>query len=254
MERWGYFFMDNERRFAVGHHFVLIHGAWHGAWCWEGVINALEKAGHTAEAPTIPGHHPDDDRAHITFEYYVDKISATLNRQPSPVVLVGHSSAGFLLQSVAPIAPDKIAQLIFVNAFVLPDGKRQFDLVPPEAAEGMTAAAKASPDNCVPVIEDFVRNKLMGGESTDMQDLLITRLVPQPLALFTTPVNTKDFENLTLPMSVVFCKDDVSLPPGAYLGMAQGLGDFNLVEVDGGHETLFTRPEVIADALIRALK
>ena len=94
----------------------------------------------------------------------------------------------------------------------------------------------------------------MGGESTDMQDLLITRLVPQPLALFTTPVNTKDFENLTLPMSVVFCKDDVSLPPGAYLGMAQGLGDFNLVEVDGGHETLFTRPEVIADALIRALK
>jgi pimeloyl-ACP methyl ester carboxylesterase len=244
----------NERRIVVGNHFVLIHGAWHGGWCWDGVIDALEKAGHTAEAPTMPGHHPNDDRTRITFDDYVDKIAATLNRQPSPVVLVGHSSAGFLLQSAAPRVPDKIARLIFVNAFVLPDGKRQFDLVPPEAAEGMTAAARATADNCVPVIEDFVRHQLMGAESADMQDALIARLVPQPLALFTTPVNTKDFEDLTLPISVVFCKDDVSLPPGAYLGMAQGLGDFNLIEVDGGHETLFTRPEVIADALIQALR
>jgi pimeloyl-ACP methyl ester carboxylesterase len=246
--------MISERRFTVGNHFVLIHGAWHGGWCWEGVINALEKAGHTAEAPTMPGHHPDDDRAHITFDDYVDKITATLTRQPSPVVLVGHSSAGFLLQSAAPKVPDKIAQLIFVNAFVLTDGKRQFDLVPPEAAEDLTAAAKASPDNCVPVIEDFVRHQLMGGESTDVQDSLLARLVPQPLALFTTAVSTKNFEDLTLPISVVFCKDDVSLPPGAYLGMAQGLGDFNLIEVNGGHETLFTQPEVIANALMRALK
>jgi pimeloyl-ACP methyl ester carboxylesterase len=249
-----YVFNVTERRLIVGNHFVLIHGAWHGAWCWEGVIKALEKAGHTAEAPTLPGHHPDDDRVGIQFDDYVDKITATLNRQPSPVVLVGHSSAGFLLQSAAPKAPDKIARLIFVNAFVLPDGKCQFDLVPPEAAEGMTAAAKASPDRCVPVIEDFVRHQLMGGESADMQDSLIARLVPQPLALFTTPVNTRDFENLTLPITVLFCKDDVSLPPGAYLGMAQGLGDFNLIEVEGGHETLFTRPEVVASALIRALE
>ena len=238
----------------MGNRFVLIHGAWHGGWCWEGVISELKKAGHTAEAPTMPGHHPNDDRARITFDDYVAKITATVKRQPSPVVLVGHSSAGFLLQSAAPKTADKIARLIFVNAFVLPDGKCQFDLVPPEAAEGMTAAAKASPDNCVPVIEDFVRHQLMGGESKNIQDSLLARLVPQPLALFTTPVSTKDFEGLTHPKSVVFCKDDGSLPPGAYLGMAQGLGDFNLIEVEGGHEALFTRPEVIADALIKALK
>lgn len=238
----------------MGNHFVLIHGAWHGAWCWAGVIKALEKGGHTAEAPTMPGHHPDDDRSGIKFDDYVAKIIQTLNRQESPVVLVGHSSAGFLLQASAPKVPEKIARLIFLNAFILPHEKCQFDLVPPEASEGMIAAAKASPDNCVPVIEDFVRHQLMGGESTEMQDSLIARLVPQPLALFTTPASTRDFENLTLPITVLFCKDDVSLPPGAYLGMAQGLGDFNLIEVDGSHEALFTQPDVIADALIRALK
>jgi pimeloyl-ACP methyl ester carboxylesterase len=201
----------------------------------------------------MPGHNPDDDRADIKFEDYVNKVLAVLNNQQTPCVLVGHSSAGFLMQAAAPETPEKIEKLIFLNAFILPDGKCQFDLVPPEASEGMTAAANASPDNCVPIIEDFVRNQLMGGESEEMQDALISRLVPQPIAIFTTPVSTQEFQNLTIPRAVVFCKDDASLPPGAYLGMAQGLGDYKLVEVTGSHEALFTNPGVVAEGLIEAL-
>lgn len=237
----------------MGTHFILIHGAWHGGWCWDGVIKELEKQGCTAEAPTMPGHNPDDDRSGITFDDYVGAIGSVLAKQDRPVVLAGHSSAGFLLQMAAPGAPDKIQQLIFHNAFILPDGKCQFDLVPPEASEGMTAAANASPDNCVPVIEDFVRHQLMGGESTEVQDALISRLLPQPMALFTTPVSTAEFDKLTIPRTVLFCKDDASLPPGAYLGMAQGLGDFQLVEVAGSHESLFTNPGVVAEGLIKAV-
>ena len=234
-------------------HFVLIHGAWHGGWCWDGVIKELEKAGHTAEAPTLPGHSPKDNRSKVIFDDYVNKIASVLKRQPQPVVLVGHSSAGFLLQAAAPKAADKIAQLIFLNAFILPNGKRQFDLVPPEASQGMTAAANASPDKSVPVMEDFVRNMLMAGEPLEKQNALISRLVPQPLALFTTPVHTKDFENLNVPKAVVFCKGDASLPPGAYLGMAKGLGKHRLVEIDGSHEALFTNPSVVAGGLLKAL-
>lgn len=238
----------------MGKHFVLIHGAWHGGWCWDGVIKLLEAQGHTAEAPTMPGNNAGDDRSGITFDDYIDKITSVLAKQDSPVVLVGHSSAGFLLQMAAPKSPDKIEQLIFHNAFILPDGKCQFDLVPPEASEGMTAAANASPDNSVPVIEDFVRLQLMAGEPIEMQDALISRLVPQPMAIFTTPIATGAFSKLAIPRSVVFCKDDASLPPGAYIGMAQGLGDFQLVEVPGSHESLFTNPGFVADGLIQALK
>jgi pimeloyl-ACP methyl ester carboxylesterase len=237
----------------MGKHFVLLHGAWHGGWCWNGVIDEIVKAGHTAEAPTLPGHNPGDDRFKIQFEDYVEIICSVLEQQTAPVVLVGHSSAGYLIQAAAPKVPDKLGQLIFLNAFILADGKCQFDLVPPEAVEGMTAAAQASPDNCVPVIEDFVRGMLMAGEPTEKQDALIKRLGPQPFALFTTPVSTIDFDNLTIPKSVVFCKDDVSLPPGAYLGMAQGLGEFDLIEVEGGHEALFTNPGVVARGLLQAL-
>jgi len=238
----------------MGKHFILIHGAWHGGWCWDGVIEKLKMAGHTAEAPTLPGHHPQDDRSDIGLNDYVDKIVNLLKQQTDSVVLVGHSSAGFLLQEAAQKAPDKISHLIFLNAFILPNGKSQFDLVPPEVSEGMTAAAKASPDNCVPVDEGFVRNMLMAGEPTEKQDALVSRLVPQPLAIFTTPVDTHNFEKLTIPKSVVFCKADASLPPGAYLNMAQALGEHKLIEVEGGHEALFTNPGVVTEALEQALK
>jgi pimeloyl-ACP methyl ester carboxylesterase len=233
--------------------FVLIHGAWHGGWVWDGVIRALDQAGYEAEAPTMLGHDPADDRRGLTFQGYVEQVAEILKSQSEPVVLVGHSSAGFLMQAAAPLAPGKIERLVFHNAFILPDGLAQFDLVPPEVAEGMTAAAKASPDLCVPVDEGFVRGVLMAGEAVELQDALVSRLVPQPLALFTTKLDAKPFQGLKIPRTVLFCKDDASLPPGAYLGMAQGLGEFELIEIDGGHETLFTRPEVVASALIKAV-
>jgi len=238
----------------MGTHFVLLHGAWHGGWCWDGVIKGLEKGGDTAEAPTMPGHRKEDDRSSISFEDYVGRIVEVLQRQASPVVLVGHSSAGFLMQASVPKVADKVSHLIFVNAFILPDGKSQFDLVPPEASEAMVAAARASKDNSVPVMEDFVRNMLMAGEPSNLQDALISKLVPQPLALFTTPIYTKKFDALEIPKSVVFCKDDVSLPPSAYLGMANGLGKYRLVEVAGGHEALFSNPQVVVEGIRNALK
>jgi pimeloyl-ACP methyl ester carboxylesterase len=200
----------------------------------------------------MPGHYPDDDRSNIRFDDYVDAIVTVLKRQPEPVVLVGHSSAGFLLQAAAPKVPHKIAQIVFLNAFILPCGASQFDLVPPEASEGMTAAAKASPDNCVPVIEDFVRHALMAADPVELQDALLQRLTPQPLALFTTKVDTEAFQRLPLPKAVIFCKEDASLPPGAYVGMAQGLGPHHFVELEGGHETLFTNPAIVARGLIEA--
>ncbi len=233
--------------------FVLIHGAWHGGWCWEGVADGLKQAGHEALAPTMPGHNPGDDRSGITFEDYVSAVVEAVGSCSGDVILVGHSSAGFVLQAAAPKCADKIGRLVFHNAFILADGQAQFDLVPPEVAEGMTAAAKASPDNCVPIVEDFTRENLMAGEPKEVQDALIAKLTPQPLALFTTKVRTGEFGGLTIPKTVLFCKDDASLPPGAFLGMAQGLGKFQLIEVDGGHETLFAKPETVVKGLLEAI-
>ena len=238
----------------MGKQFVLLHGAWHGGWCWQGVKKELEAKGHTCITPTMPGHGPDDSRQGITYDGYVKTIEDVVKQQSGKVVLAGHSSAGHLMQCAAPLLADQIEHLVFINSFILPHDHSQFDLVPPEVAEGMNAAAQASPDMTIPIDEGFVRGMLMQDASPAQQDELLSHLVPQPLDLFSTKINAQPFGGLDLPRTVIFCKDDQSLPPGAYLGMAQGLGEFKLIEVPGGHETLFVNPPVVAQALIQAVE
>jgi pimeloyl-ACP methyl ester carboxylesterase len=235
-------------------HIILIHGAWHGGWCWEGVANELVKQEYEVLAPTMPGHEKNDDRSGIKFSDYIEKILSIANSVEGPVILAGHSSAGLLLQSVAAKIPEKMKHLIFINAFILPHGKCQFDIVSLEVAQGMTQAAEASADNCVPVMEDFVRGVLMADSAPEQQNSLISRLIPQPIALFTTPVNVEGFENGSFKKTILFCTLDQSLPEGAYLGMAMALGDYNTIELDTGHEGLFTHPQLVAGGILEAIE
>ncbi|MEW6266660.1 MAG: alpha/beta fold hydrolase [Thermodesulfobacteriota bacterium] len=237
----------------MGKHFVLIHGAWHTGETWSGVIKALASSGHTAEAPTMPGHGPGDDRRNITLADYGRRVAEVVNRRPGKVVLVGHSSGGIMLQAATPLAAEKIERLIFLNAFIMPDGTAQLDLVPPDVARMMRQVAAADPEHCIPPDENFVRHVLVAGDPKSDQDRLLTCLVPQPVALLDTKVSTAGFNALAIPKTVVFCRDDTSLPPGAYLGLAQNLGRFDLIEIPGGHETFLFQPEVVAEALIKAV-
>lgn len=233
--------------------FLLLHGAWHGGWCWDGLKKVLEAEGHTCLTPTMPGHGPKDNRNGITYDSYINAIKNIVTKQDGKLVVVGHSSAGHMMQCAAPLVADKIEHLVFINSFILPHGKSQFDLVPPEVAQGMTAAAQASLDMSVPIDEGFVRGMLMQDASPAQQDELISHLVPQPLALFTTPINAEPFGAMDVKRTVIFCQDDQSLPPGAYLGMAQGLGEHALIQVPGSHETLFINPPVVAEAILKAV-
>ena len=76
--------------------FVLVHGAWHGAWCWGAVINQLEKLGDRAYAVDLPGHGMNRvDRSKVTLESYVDSVAEFIERHDlKDVVLAGHSLGG----------------------------------------------------------------------------------------------------------------------------------------------------------------
>jgi len=75
--------------------YVLIHGAWHGAWCWDKVILRLRQADHRAIAVDLPGHGIDKTPfSEITLRSYTDWLCQVLDRPPEPVILVGHSLGG----------------------------------------------------------------------------------------------------------------------------------------------------------------
>lgn len=108
--------------------FVLIHGSWHSAWNWHRVIPLLEQAGHTAIAIDLPGMGRDKTPiSEVRFDTTVDKICQLIDRIDGPVVLVGHSKNGIMISQVAGYRPDKIEKLVYLAAYLIPDGKSQWE-------------------------------------------------------------------------------------------------------------------------------
>lgn len=118
--------------------------------------------------------NPGDNQAGIQFADYVDAVVEVLQRQHRKVILVGHSSAGMLLQAAVPHVAEAIRLVVFSNAFVMANGQSQLDNVPADAAAGLTALAQSTPDNTVPV-EPLVEVLIL---VTDTEALPVSKSIP----------------------------------------------------------------------------
>lgn len=113
--------------------FLLVHGAWHSGRAWERVTPLLESAGHRVLAPSLTGY---GDKAHLLspevgLDTHVDDIVTLIEEQDlTDVILVGHSYAGLVISSVANQVPDRIAQLVYLDAMVPKDGETAIDVMP----------------------------------------------------------------------------------------------------------------------------
>src|SRR5258705_11847133 len=104
--------------------YVLIHGAMHGAWCWERVIPLLQASGHAVIAPDLPGHGADGTpRAAVTLAHYVACVGRLLEAAAEPVVLVGHSMGGMVVSAALDAWPAKGRPLVYISPVVPVDGE-----------------------------------------------------------------------------------------------------------------------------------
>jgi pimeloyl-ACP methyl ester carboxylesterase len=109
--------------------FVLVHGAFHGAWCWRKAVAELEKRGHRAKAIDLPGQGDDQTPLkEVTLDAMVDKIIAEMADLPGKVVLVGHSLGGIPITATGEKSPDRIKALVYLSAFLPRDGEALFDI------------------------------------------------------------------------------------------------------------------------------
>src|SRR5919198_2137825 len=112
--------------------FVLVHGGWHGAWCWDRVRPWLSAAGARVVAPDLPGHGADRTPfAELTPGSSVERLADVVRAEDAPVVLVGHSSGGMLISAGGGPVPGRVAALVYVSAFLLPAG-----VSPPDVMRG----------------------------------------------------------------------------------------------------------------------
>ncbi|RFZ86073.1 alpha/beta fold hydrolase [Mucilaginibacter terrenus] len=114
--------------------FVLIHGAWQGAWVWQNVQAGLVAAGHKVIVVELPGHGEDKTPpATLNLNAYRDKVVAAINGVSGKVVLVGHSMGGMVITSVAEVIPNKIEKLVYIGAFLPATGQSLGDLAGTDA-------------------------------------------------------------------------------------------------------------------------
>lgn len=103
--------------------YLLVHGSWHGAWCWYKITARLKAAGHTVIVPDMPGHGRDwRPPGELTMQDFVDTITQSIDAAEEPVVLVVHSRNGIVATQAAEERPDKIRTLVYLAAYLPPVG------------------------------------------------------------------------------------------------------------------------------------
>ena len=118
--------------------FVLIHGGWHGGWCWKRVTPYLHAAGHEVYTPTLTGL---GERSHLASPetnlsiHIQDVLNVLLYEDLTDIVLVGHSYSGMVITGVADRVPDRVRRLVYLDAFVPEHGQALRDLFRPLASQ-----------------------------------------------------------------------------------------------------------------------
>ena len=121
--------------------FVLVHGAFGGAWCWEPIVAPLEAAGHSVEAIDLPGSGDDPTPAgEVTLDAYAERICSVLGEREEPAILVGHSAGGMAITQAAARCPQRIVGLAYVAAFLPQDGQSLVALT--QLPEGAASAGR----------------------------------------------------------------------------------------------------------------
>ncbi|HNV55188.1 MAG TPA: alpha/beta fold hydrolase, partial [Pseudomonadales bacterium] len=103
---------------------LLVHGAWHGGWCWRDLRPLLEADGHRVWAPDLPGHgdHPLPV-AQVSLQGYVESLCDLIETIGQPVVLVGHSMGGIVISQLAQQRPERIERLVYLTAMLPRSGQ-----------------------------------------------------------------------------------------------------------------------------------
>jgi pimeloyl-ACP methyl ester carboxylesterase len=230
--------------------FVLVHGAWHGGWCWVKVVEELQAAGHVALAPDLPSHGSDPtspDR--VDLGSYVERICDVIDSLPGQVVLVGHSLGGLTISQVAELRADRLARLVYLAAFV-PESGVPFDPAADIAASEVAAALRPSADGTTLVFDvAFARQVFYADCSDEDVRFACERLCAQPASLLGSQLDLSASGYGRVPRDYIVCLQDRALPLATQRGFHQRARCANVYTLDTSHSPFFSAPAALAKIL-----
>ena len=238
--------------------YVLVHGAWHGGWCWKKTAPLLRAAGADVFTPTLTGlgerAHLNDriNPSEITVDVHIQDIVQLMRYEDlEGVVLVGHAYAGMVITGVAEACPERIAHMVYVNGVFPADGESMADqLVPVRGEEfaGWVRDEIKNGDGFLPApasVEEVGRRWGI----TDPEDLawVGTNVTPQPAAAMASPIRMGNPKAASIPKNFVGGGES-GFDSVAERARQAGWGVY---PVASGHDTMITHAPELADILLK---
>jgi pimeloyl-ACP methyl ester carboxylesterase len=223
--------------------YVLVHGSYHGPWCWDGVRSELERRGHTAVAVDMPISTPG-----VVTAGYAQAVIAAIEDVDAPII-VGHSMGGLVIPVVAQARP--VRKLVFLAAFLPQPGKSIADQREAEPIDGPFVPATAE-------WTDMGSNVWMVGPNTateifysdltpDLAREAVKQLRPQCYDFMAEASPLVDWPKVE--SDVVVCRDDHAINPDWVRSAARERLGVEAHELPGGHSPFLGRPIELVDLL-----
>jgi pimeloyl-ACP methyl ester carboxylesterase len=229
--------------------FVLVHGAWHGGWCWARVAFRLRKAGHDVFCPTLTGL---GERAHllsrqVNMTTHIDDVVGLLEAEElDHVILCGHSYAGMVITGVAARAKARIKQLVYLDSAVVEDGEAWSTAHTPQVQADRRKLAEASGGVSMPVPKAEVFGL------SDPRDLewVQRRMTPQPFAPYDQKLHWGGPVGNGLPKVYVNCTEPLYAGLNPVKERYRGKPGWPFRELKTGHDAMVSAPEETARLLL----
>ena len=229
---------------------VLIHGGWHGGWCWKRVLPYLRAAGHEVHAPTLTGmgerrHLLDRD---VSIATHIEDVVALLDYEDlTDVVLLGHSYGGMVISGVADRVPQRLKRLVFLDAFAPQNGDSVAGSVPPEQGAAMKKAIDTEGEGWLSPVPPL---SVWGVVAPEDLAWMTPRVGPQPAKTLTDPLPLSNDARLAIPKTYISC---VSQQRAAFVAISARIraeGGWDYRELDAPHDAMVTEPRALADMLV----
>lgn len=229
-------------------HIILVHGAWHGAWCWHKVIPLLRQSGHLVTAVDLPGRYSDPKKmAAIQATDYVNTVGEVIDTTNRPIVLVGHSLGGATISLVAEKYPDRVRRLIYLTAFLVPNGQTVGAVAASDKASRIRESVRRdAATNTSTVIPEAARDLFYGDCTDDDVRMAIRLLSPEPAQMNAAVMrlSTNAFEKVE--RVYVECIRDNAISIDKQREMRAKLPCRHVVTLDASHSPFISHPVEIA--------
>jgi pimeloyl-ACP methyl ester carboxylesterase len=221
--------------------YVLVHGAWHGGWCWRRVAERLRAAGHRVFTPTLTGLA---ERAHLRrwdvgLHTHAEDIARMLRFEDlRDVILVGHSYGGFVVREAADQEAERVRRIVLLDAWIGRDGESIDSRAPDWFRDWVDSATEDGLIGVPPVASVGVTDD---GDAAWLADML----TPQPRLTFSQATRLTGAVD-DIPCQAVVCAPGGGVPFGQWASES----GWDPVVIESGHDAMITAPAEVARVLL----